>query len=191
MLQNYNECTFCKSKKIVKLKKENVKNNFYVDAILSDLKITRKKLSRIQVYKCQNCKIKLNNPWFTKFISRKIYSIIYGQHNRSWNNLIHFIEHKKLPNHGDLFKILRKKNINSIIMIREILNDLIVENVEINKILVYLLNKFKKDLVNEKISKNLFYEIFYLIINTSHNTSVGLRPIIHLENCMIKIIDIL
>ncbi len=108
MLQNYNECTFCKSKKIVKLKKENVKNNFYVDAILSDLKITRKKLSRIKVYKCQNCKIKLNNPWFTKFISRKIYSIIYGQHNRSWNNLIQFIEHKKLPNHGDLFKILRK-----------------------------------------------------------------------------------
>tara|TARA_B110000495_G_C22960042_1_gene562730 strand:+ start:339 stop:1355 length:1017 start_codon:yes stop_codon:yes gene_type:complete len=108
MFQNYNQCTFCKSKKILKLKKENVKNNFYVDAILSDLRITKKQSSTIKVYECQNCKIKLNNPWFTKLTSRKIYSTIYGQHNRSWNNLIHFIEHKKLPNHGDLFKILRK-----------------------------------------------------------------------------------
>ena len=62
MFQNYNECTFCKSKKILKLKGENVKNNFYVDAILSDLRITKKQSSKIKVYECQNCKIKLNNP---------------------------------------------------------------------------------------------------------------------------------
>ena len=108
MFQKYNECTFCKSKKLLKLKNIKDKSNFYVDAILSDLRITKKKLSSIKVYECQKCKIKLNNPWFTKSISRKIYSSIYGQHNRSWNNLIRFIDHSKLPEHGDLFKMLRK-----------------------------------------------------------------------------------
>mgnify|MGYP006090545915 CR=1 FL=1 len=108
MFQNYNECTFCKSKKILKLNNEKAENNFYVEAFLSDLRINKKKFSKIKVYECKNCGIKLNNPWFTKSISRKIYSIIYGQHNNSWNNLIKFIENKKFPDHGDLFELLKK-----------------------------------------------------------------------------------
>ena len=136
-------------------------------------------------------------------IEDKDLNYIVKSSNRNFYNALNNLEYsfmtgnyEKIENPTNcklkfLFKILRKKNIHSIIMIREILNELIVENVEINKILVYLLNKFKKDLVNEKISQNLFYEIFDLIKNTSHNTSIGLRPIIHLENCMIKIIDIL
>ena len=127
--------------------------------------------------------VKSSNRNFYNALNNLEYSFITGNYEK--------VENPTNCKLKFLFKILKKKNINSIIMIREILNELIVENVEINKILVYLLNKFKKDLISEKISKNLFYEIFDLIKNTSHNTSIGLRPIIHLENCMIKIIDIL
>ena len=39
----------------------------------------------------------------------KIYSNIYGQHNRSWSNLINFLNKGVLPNHGSLFEVLTKK----------------------------------------------------------------------------------
>ena len=32
----------------------------------------------------------------------KIYSNIYGQHNRNWTNLINFMEKQLKPNHGFL-----------------------------------------------------------------------------------------
>jgi len=153
----------------------------------------------------ENLKLVINNIIKKeKFkIEDKDLNNIVKSSNRNFYNLLNNLEYsfitgnyEKVENPTNcklkfLFKILRKKNINSIIMIKEILNELIVENIEINKILVYLVNKFKKDLINEKISQNLFYKILDLIINTSYNISVGLRPIIHLENCMIKIIDLL
>ena len=50
ILEYYNECIFCGSKK---LKKEasfkNIKN-FYVDALQNDLKISNKNLSKIKIY---------------------------------------------------------------------------------------------------------------------------------------------
>ena len=49
MFQNYNQCTFCKSKKILKLNNEKAENNFYVEAFLSDLRINKKKFSKIKV----------------------------------------------------------------------------------------------------------------------------------------------
>ncbi len=109
MLENYKNCTFCKSKKLIKLKNIKSENSFYVDAIISDLGITKKEINKIKVYMCENCKIKQHHPWFTKTISRKIYSSIYGQHNRSWNNLLSFIEKGKFPDHGNLFDILKSK----------------------------------------------------------------------------------
>ena len=61
----------------------------------------------IQSYECQKCQIKQNNPWFTVNISRKIYSIIYGQHNRNWENLLNFINKNRLPDHGNLYQKLK------------------------------------------------------------------------------------
>ncbi len=107
MLVKYNKCTFCKSKKLKKIKNQKHHKNFYVQSIISDLKISKKKLSKIKIYECQNCKIRQNSPWFTESISRKIYSNIYGQHNRNWENLLNFINKLKAPNHGKLFEKLR------------------------------------------------------------------------------------
>ena len=91
IFKKYNECVFCKSKRLKKENKQNLKRNFYINAIMNDLKISENKLKRLKVYRCQNCKIIQNNPWFTEEISRKIYSNIYGQHNRGWSNLINFM----------------------------------------------------------------------------------------------------
>ena len=109
LFKKYNECAFCKSKRLKKEKKQYLKKNFYLDAIMHDLKISKNKLKTFKVYRCKNCGIIQNNPWFSETISRKIYSNIYGQHNRGWSNLINFIKNGKTPNHGVLYDILHKK----------------------------------------------------------------------------------
>ena len=109
ILTEYNNCTFCGSKTLKIKKKKKIKDNFYLQAVRNDLNLKLNDLDRIKIYECKNCKIIQNNPWFTEKISRRIYSNIYGQHNRGWTNLINFFEKNILPNHGDLFKILSKK----------------------------------------------------------------------------------
>ena len=111
MFKNYNKCCFCNSKKLRKEKKQHSSNNFYIEAIKSDLNITKKKFNSIKAFKCLKCKTIQNNPWFDENTTRRIYSNIYGQHNKSWNNLISFIKNKKYSPHGQLFQFL-KKNIN-------------------------------------------------------------------------------
>ena len=106
--QKYNKCIYCNSKKLVKENKQIHVNNFYVQAIKSDLKLSQSDLKKIVVYKCMNCQILQNNPWFTESISRKIYSNIYGQHNRNWSNILNFLNKGKTPNHGSLYKIINK-----------------------------------------------------------------------------------
>ena len=109
IFKKYNECVFCKSKRLKKENKQNLKRNFYINAIMNDLKISENKLKAFKVYRCLNCKIIQNNPWFTEEVSRKIYSNIYGQHNRGWSNLINFIKNGKTPNHGVLYDLLYEK----------------------------------------------------------------------------------
>lgn len=107
-LKNYKNCSFCGSRKVEKLKLQVFKPNFYVNSIITDLKITKKEISKIKTHECKNCYVKFNNPWFTINISRKIYSNIYGQHNNNWQNLLDYVHKKILPNHGNLFDILSK-----------------------------------------------------------------------------------
>ena len=108
IFQKYNKCVFCKSSSWTK-KKQFFQENFYIKAIKSDLKISDYQLKKMKVYECRKCHLLQNNPWFTKDISRKIYSNIYGQHNRSWSNLINFFKKEELPDHGLLFNLISKK----------------------------------------------------------------------------------
>ena len=107
--KKYNKCVYCGSKKIKKEKKQYFPDNFYLKAITSDLSISKKEFQKMKVYKCSNCFILQNNPWFTESISHKIYSNIYGQHNKGWSNLISFLKNGKQPNHGRLFELLKKR----------------------------------------------------------------------------------
>ena len=76
ILKSYNTCVYCGSKKFVLSKKKFVKN-FYIEAIKSDLNITDKVFKKMKVYKCNNCHILQNNPWFNDDDVFKIYSHIY------------------------------------------------------------------------------------------------------------------
>ena len=107
-LTNYNNCIFCNSKKIIKKKEKKLRDNFYLEAIRNDLNLNKKFMNQMKLYECLNCGTIQNNPWFKKKISHKIYSNIYGQHNRSWSNIINFFEKDVLPEHGNLFDILKK-----------------------------------------------------------------------------------
>jgi hypothetical protein len=108
LLKEYKKCIFCNYKNLKIQKNQSFFENFYVKSIISDLKLSKIFLKKIKVYKCGNCHIIQNNPWFNESVSRKIYSNIYGQHHRAWTNLINYIKKKQKPNHGELFDILNK-----------------------------------------------------------------------------------
>ena len=122
--------------------------------------------------------------------------------NRNIRDLINIIDYSFLDDKYEkyqdpikdklkfLFKIMKKKNISSLIIIRDLLNELIVENVDFDDILKYLLNKYKKELMTEKITYQKFITIFNILKKCSYNISIGLRPLILLESCMIEIIDL-
>ena len=102
----YKNCSFCNSKNLKKIKRPIVNENFYTKAILSDLFISKSKINKLNILECQRCHLIQVNPWFNKNITRKIYSNIYGQHNKSWSNYLSFVNHGKMPNHGKLFELL-------------------------------------------------------------------------------------
>ena len=104
----YKNCTFCNSKNLKKKTNIKINENFYTKAIISDLSLKKNKINELDIYECQKCYLIQISPWFTKKISRKIYSNIYGQHNKNWSNYLSFINYGKTPNHGSLFKLLIK-----------------------------------------------------------------------------------
>ena len=108
MLKKYNNCTFCNSKKLIKSNKQVYLENYYIKSIITDLNLSKNFLKKIKIYQCKNCFILQNNPWFSENFVRKIYSNIYGQHHRNWENLLNFVNKKQTPNHGNLFELLTK-----------------------------------------------------------------------------------
>ncbi len=108
MLKTYSHCIYCNSKKLIKIQKQKFRKNFYIETIMLDLNLSEKILRKMKVYKCKNCKILQNNPWFDDHTLRKIYANIYGQHNRGWSNMLNFIKNKKLPDHGNVYNLLIK-----------------------------------------------------------------------------------
>ena len=109
ILANYNHCIFCNSKDLKKKKLQSNPLNFYVKSIKLDLNLKNDLFNKMIVYECKKCGLLQNNPWFNNFFSKKIYNEIYGQHNRNWSNIINFSKKKRIPDHGDLYKILSKK----------------------------------------------------------------------------------
>tara|TARA_B100000989_G_scaffold299017_1_gene291972 strand:- start:1910 stop:2968 length:1059 start_codon:yes stop_codon:yes gene_type:complete len=108
LFKKYDKCIYCNSKNLKKEKNQVQLNNFYLNAIKSDLGLSSKHLRKMKVYKCQKCFILQSNPWFSESIASKIYSNIYGQHNRSWSNIINFSRKGITPSHGILFSKLKK-----------------------------------------------------------------------------------
>jgi hypothetical protein len=113
MFKKYNKCFWddknCSKKNFKKNKNQELVDNFYIKSIKSDLNLTNNKIKKLKVMKCNKCNIIFNNPWFTKEAANKIYSNIYGQHNRGWSNLLNFVNKGSPADHGSLFNLLKKK----------------------------------------------------------------------------------
>lgn len=84
-----------------------------------------------------------------------------------------------------LYKLIKKNNPEFIEMIRDILNDLLVENYDYKKILKYILNNIVKDVNDDRK-----YKIVNEIIKCDLNISQSYRIIHNLEYLFIKIINI-
>lgn len=108
IVQKYKTCVFCGSNNLKISKNQNFVHNFYTKAIKNDLELKDSFFKKMRVYRCDNCYIIQNNPWFSREVSFKIFNQIYGQHNRNWSNVISFFNKGIKPNHGNLFNILNQ-----------------------------------------------------------------------------------
>ena len=90
MFSKIKTCPFCDSKKLRKITDKNLSNNFYVQEIINDLKISFDLLKkRLKKKECKNCNTIFFSTWFSDFI-KKIFLSIYGQHNMGWQNFYDF-----------------------------------------------------------------------------------------------------
>jgi hypothetical protein len=90
-----------------------------------------------------------------------------------------------------LHKILYKKKIITLTILRDLINELFIDNVNEGVIIMYLLNGFQKDSLKEKITQEKNKKIRDILIETDENLSRGFRPIHHLEYAFIRIINLL
>ncbi len=110
MFSNIKNCPFCGSKKLELVKNKELSTNFYIEEIISDLKISFSLLKKkLKKKRCKICHTIFFSTWFNDFIKKKIFLSIYGQHNMGWQNFHDFRNKLQTPNHGDLFKDLKKK----------------------------------------------------------------------------------
>lgn len=87
-----------------------------------------------------------------------------------------------------IYKLIKKPSIEGMIKIREYLNTLLVNNINIKLILEWLLNKIQKE---KRISQNDKMACVNYIVESEYNFKKGYREIHHLEYCIIRIINLL
>ena len=110
MFSKIKKCPFCGSKKLKTISNKNLTNNFYIQEIISDLKISFNLLKKkLEKKRCKDCYSVFFSNWFNDKIQKKIFLSIYGQHNMGWQNFYDFKNKLLSPNHGDLYKDLKNK----------------------------------------------------------------------------------
>lgn len=127
--------------------------------------------------------IKISDNSITKFKNIMELSYINGSYEKyedSDNDKLRF-----------LYKILYKKKIVTLIIIRDLINELFIDNINEPLILNYLLNSFYRDYSKKKIEKEKVDKIHRILIDTDFNIKNGFRPIHHFEYAFIKIMNIL
>ena len=124
---------------------------------------------------------------------------IVKQSGRNIQNLINLLElsyltgtFHQVSNTEDckfmfLYKLLRKKNMNAVFQIRELLVDLLTENVTSQEILKFLINRFLK---SQNVTNNQKSKIVDIIVNADKMDSQSLRNVIHLEYACLQIMNV-
>lgn len=87
-----------------------------------------------------------------------------------------------------IYKLIKKPSIDGMIKIREYLNTLLVNNINIKIILNWLLERILKE---KKISHDDKLKCVNFIVDSDYNFRLGYREIHHLEYCIIRIINLL
>ena len=87
-----------------------------------------------------------------------------------------------------IYKLLKKKTIKNFGYIREVLNELLIENISVSDLLKFLVKKFMKSKSLDNIQK---HHIISYIIKCDMGSVTGFRSIIHLEHTFLQIINIL
>ena len=90
-----------------------------------------------------------------------------------------------------LYKNIKKKKVDTLILLRSLIYDLLLDNVSPDYIFRYLLTKFSKEYLTEKITYNLLLKIIEILNLYSQRLGLGLRPIVNIEACIIELMDIL
>lgn len=127
--------------------------------------------------------IKLSNRSITKFKNIMEISYLDGKYDKyedSDNDKLRF-----------LYKILYKKKIITLTILRDLINELFIDNMKESYILEYLINSFYKDFLKNKIDADKIDKIRTILVETDLNIKNGFRPIHHLEYAFIKIINLL
>lgn len=86
-----------------------------------------------------------------------------------------------------LYKLIKKKNIKSVILIRELLVELLTENITSQEILKYLVDRF----INSKnVTSQQKARIIEIVTQTDLNDCHSLKNVIHLEYCCLQIMNL-
>ena len=86
-----------------------------------------------------------------------------------------------------LYKLLRKKSVKTVFQIRELLVDLLTENITSQQILKFLINRFLK---SQNVNQEEKAKIVEIIVNADIKDTNSLRNIIHLEYACFQIMNV-
>jgi len=90
-------CPVCKSKDIAVSQANLLEfcDNFYLDALCTDLNISKDDLKEYAVvHECSRCSTVFCDPWLKYEVASEIFNVVYGQHNRGWDALYGWLANK-------------------------------------------------------------------------------------------------
>ena len=90
-----------------------------------------------------------------------------------------------------IIKILKKKKMDNLFILRDLINELIIDNILPNEILKRLTELFIMENTNNKLDNLKMYKIINKISVCDKNISLSLREIHHLEYLFVQIMNIL
>lgn len=90
-----------------------------------------------------------------------------------------------------IVKILKKKKMDTLFILRDLINELIIDNIDYNVILTNILNLFIIENKKNKVDDLQINKIIEYISKCDVNISNGLREIHHLEYLFVQIMNIL
>lgn len=90
-----------------------------------------------------------------------------------------------------IIKILKKKNLETLYIMRDLINELIIDNIDYYVLLNNILKLFILENKKNKISDEKIIKIIEVITNCDKNISLGLREIHHIEYLFVQLMNIL